>query len=161
VKDIKIELATIEDIHKVMKILNEVTEDLLDKDINQWEYPWKEEVIKEDIIKSRIFLVIYEGVIIGTFSIRALDDQDNAFYRDVEGKYLYRIAILPRIQGLGLGVTMLNLIRECETLNRNNLYLDCWAGNKKLRNFYLESGFIYMGDYPEDDYYISIYKLSK
>ena len=160
-KDIKIELATIEDIHKVMKILNEVTEDLLDKDINQWEYPWKEEVIKEDIIKSRIFLVIYEGVIIGTFSIRALDDQDNAFYRDVEGKYLYRIAILPRIQGLGLGVTMLNLIRECETLNRNNLYLDCWAGNKKLRNFYLESGFIYMGDYPEDDYYISIYKLSK
>lgn len=160
-EDIKIELATIEDLHKVMKILNEVTEDLLDKDINQWEYPWKEEVIKEDIIKSRIFLVIYEGVIIGTFSIRALDNQDNAFYRDVEGKYLYRIAILPRIQGLGLGVTMLNLIRECETLNRNNLYLDCWAGNKKLRNFYLESGFIYMGDYPEDDYYISIYKLSK
>ncbi len=84
-KDIKIELATIEDIHKVMKILDEVTEDLLDKDINQWEYPWKEEVIKEDIIKSRIFLVVYEGVIIGTFSIRALDDQDNAFYRGVEG----------------------------------------------------------------------------
>jgi GNAT superfamily N-acetyltransferase len=161
VKDIKIELATIEDIHKVMKILNEVTEDLLDKDINQWEYPWKEEVIKEDIIKSRIFLVVYEGVIIGTFSIRALDDQDNAFYRGVEGKYLYRIAILPRTQGLGFGVTMLNLIRESETLNRNNLYLDCWDGNKKLRNFYLESGFIYMGDYPEDDYYISIYKLSK
>lgn len=160
-KDIKIELATIEDIHKVMKILNEVTEDLLDKDINQWEYPWKEEAIKEDIIKSRIFLVVYEGVIIGTFSIRALDDQDNAFYRGVEGKYLYRIAILPRTQGLGFGVTMLNLIRESETLNRNNLYLDCWAGNKKLRNFYLESGFIYMGDYPEDDYYISIYKLSK
>lgn len=160
-KDIKIELATIEDIHKVMKILNEVTEDLLDKDINQWEYPWKEEVIKEDIIKSRIFLVVYEGVIIGTFSIRALDDQDNAFYRGVEGKYLYRIAILPRTQGLGFGVTMLNLIRESETLNRNNLYLDCWAGNKKLRNFYLESGFIYMGDYPEDDYYISIYKLSE
>ena len=97
--------------------------------------------------ETRIFLVIYEGVIIGTFSIRALDDQDNAFYRNVEGKYLYRIAILPRIQGLGLGVTMLNLIRENETLNRNNLYLDCWAGNKKLRNFYLESGFIYMGDY--------------
>jgi len=161
VEDIKIKLATIEDIHKVMKILNEVTEDLLDKDINQWEYPWKEEVIKEDIIKSRIFLVIYEGVIIGTFSIRALDNQDNAFYREVEGKYLYRIAILPRIQGLGFGVTMLNLIRECETLNRKSLYLDCWAGNKKLRNFYLESGFIYMGDYPEDDYYISIYKLSK
>ncbi len=160
-EDIKIKLATIEDIHKVMKILNEVTEDLLDKDINQWEYPWKEEVIKEDIIKSRIFLVIYEGVIIGTFSIRALDNQDNAFYREVEGKYLYRIAILPRIQGLGFGVTMLNLIRECETLNRKSLYLDCWAGNKKLRNFYLESGFIYMGDYPEDDYYISIYKLSK
>ncbi len=56
---------------------------------------------------------------------------------------------------------MLNLIRESENLNTNNLYLDCWAGNKKLRNFYLESGFIYMGDYPEDDYYISIYKLSK
>ena len=38
-----------------MKILNEVTEDLLDKDINQWEYPWKEEIIKEDIMKLEYF----------------------------------------------------------------------------------------------------------
>jgi hypothetical protein len=38
------------------------------------------------------------------------------------------------------------------------LYLDCWAGNKKLRNFYSNAGFDFIGDFPEEDYMISVFK---
>lgn len=139
-KEIEIKLAVMEEIHIVMKILNEVTQDLLEKDINQWEYPWNEETIKEEIIKSRVFLVKYEEIYIATFSIRTLEDEENIFYKKVKGKYLYRVAILPRVQGLGIGTDILNLIRDSEDLNKGNLYLDCWNGNKKLRDFYQKSG---------------------
>ncbi len=160
-KDIEIRLATIEETHKVMKILNEVTKDLLDKNINQWEYPWNEEVVKEDIVKSKVFFAIYEGIEIATFSIRTLNEENNSFYRELKGGYLYRIAILPRVQGIGIGSSILESIEKDERFNKEDLYLDCWAGNKKLKEFYLKSGFIYIGDYPEDDYKISIYKYKK
>lgn len=160
-KDIEIRLATIEETHKVMKILNEVTKDLLDKNINQWEYPWNEEVVKEDIVKSKVFFAIYEEIEIATFSIRTLNEENNSFYRELKGGYLYRIAILPRVQGIGIGSSILESIEKDERFNKEDLYLDCWDGNKKLKEFYLKSGFIYIGDYPEDDYKISIYKYKK
>ncbi|GAA0180924.1 hypothetical protein SH2C18_35360 [Clostridium sediminicola] len=37
-------------------------------------------------------------------------------------------------------------------------YLDCWAGNEKLRTFYLKAGFDFCGDFPEDNYMSSVFK---
>jgi hypothetical protein len=40
------------------------------------------------------------------------------------------------------------------------LYLDCWAGNEKLKEFYFNNGFEYVGDFPEEDYFISVFKFN-
>ena len=48
----------------------------------------------------------------------------------------------------------LTLSKKLELL----LYLDCWAGNDKLKNFYLNNGFKHVGDFPEEDYFISVFK---
>lgn len=159
-KDISIVKSTNSDVNKIVKILNDVTTDLIAKDINQWEYPWEEEIIKKDIKDEKVYIVLAEGHPVGTFSVKNLDNEENEFYRKTEGKYLYRVAVLPRIQGLGYGKQILEDIKEKCGLSRYNIYLDCWSGNDKLKNFYVKSGLDYVGDYPEKDYSISIFKIS-
>ncbi|WP_088012228.1 GNAT family N-acetyltransferase [Gottfriedia acidiceleris] len=44
---------------------------------------------------------------------------------------------------------------------RVSIYLDCWAGNDKLKQFYQNYGLKQLGDFPENDYYISIFKHEK
>lgn len=159
-KGITLEKAVEADINKVIKILNDVTADLISKDIYQWEYPLEEKVLKKDIQDGKVFLVLVEGHPVGTFSLEDLVNEENEFYRTVEGKYLFRIAVLPRIQGLGYGHQVLDEIRAQCSLNKYTLYLDCWSGNEKLKKFYLKAGLNYIGDYPEKDYSISIFKIS-
>ena len=51
--------------------------------------------------------------------------------------------------------------RQLERYAKNNgvtVYFDCWAGNDFLKKFYSENGFEYMGDFPEEDYYVSAFK---
>jgi len=73
-------------------------------------------------------------------------------------KYLYQIAILPEYQGKGIGKQITTFAQGLADLA---VYLDCWAGNEKLKKFYTETGFKYLGDFPEEDYFISIFKYSK
>ncbi len=159
-KNIVIARATNPDINKIVKILNDITVDLISKDINQWEYPWEEDVIKKDIEDEKVYLVLVEGHPVGTFSVDDIANQKNDFYKKSDGKYLYRVAVLPRIQGLGYGKQILEYIKANCGLINYTLYLDCWSGNEKLKSFYSKSGLDYMGDYPEKDYYISIFKIS-
>lgn len=158
-KDITIEKATKADINKVLKILNDVTADLISKNINQWEYPWEEKGLKEDLEEEKIYLVLVDGYPVGTFSLVDLHNEENEFYKNTQGKYLYRIAVIPRIQGLGYGQKILELIRH-SNFSDNILYLDCWSGNEKLKKFYMNAGLKYIGDYPEKDYSISIFQVS-
>ena len=158
--DITVELVRKDDINKVVKILDNVTEDLINKGINQWEYPWDREIIIRDILGERVFLVNYKNQPIATFSIRSLNESDNEFYMNKKGKYLYRLAIMPSVQGLGLGSEILTYIREDYDFTHEDLYLDCWNGNEKLKHFYSKAGFEYLGDYKEEDYHISIFKIN-
>lgn len=147
------------DFTKVKKILNDVTEDLVSKDIYQWNFTCDENTIKNDIANEKVYIILVEGHPVGTFSIEELCNLKNDFYRKVEGRYLYRVALLPRIQGVGYGKQILEYIKE-ECINNNySLYLDCWSGNERLKRFYNKSGLKYMGDFPENDYNISIFKV--
>ena len=68
-KGITIEKAGQTDINKVLKILNDVTDDLISQEIYQWEYPWEEKVLRKDIQDGKVFLVLVEGHPVGTFSL--------------------------------------------------------------------------------------------
>lgn len=79
---------------------------------------------------------------------------------DKKSKYLYQIAILPKYQGRNLGFHIIQF--PCSFVKEMNktLYLDCWAGNDKLKEFYFKNGLEYMGDIQEEDYFISIFKYN-
>ncbi|MTI69841.1 MAG: GNAT family N-acetyltransferase [Firmicutes bacterium] len=153
-----IRLANIDDCKKIIEILNNTTLNLHEKGIKQWAYPWSEDEILKDINKGYVYILLYDGEEVATFSIR--DINNYVIEMDSYNKYLYRIAILPKYQGRNLGMEIIDYsITYAGNLDKS-LYLDCWAGNKNLRKFYLNAGFKYLGDFKEEDYMISVFKYS-
>ena len=153
----QIRLAELSDLEDIVDLLNKVTLDLHQKGINQWDSPWDAEEIEEEIRDSQVYVLTVEDSIIGTFSIKIIDEFA-PLEVEPESRYLYRIVVLPDYQGKGLGLEIVNYAcRYVDELGKR-LYLDCWAGNQKLRNFYSQAGFEFVGEFPEEDYLISVFK---
>ncbi len=64
----------------------------------------------------------------------------------------------PEAQGRGVGEAVCAWVKAYADSRRKSVYLDCWAGNEKLKDFYSKAGFDYLGDYPEEDYQISAFR---
>ena len=151
-----IKIAKIDDTSLIVELLNCVTLNLHKKNINQWTYPWNINEIEDEINKKHIYIFTKELKIIGTFSLKDIDE--NFIFIKSSGIYLYRIAILPEYQGKNIGKEIINYACEYSKHLNKLLYLDCWAGNEKLRKFYTEVGFDFSGDFPEEDYMVSVFK---
>jgi len=153
----RIRLAKLSDLEDIVDLLNQVTLDLHQKEINQWEYPWNDEKVEEEIKDSQVYVLTVEESVVGTFSIKIMNEF-TSLEVEPESRYLYRIAVLPDYQGKGLGLEIVNYAcRYVDELGKP-LYLDCWAGNQKLRNFYSQAGFEFVGEFAEEDYLISVFK---
>lgn len=142
----------------IVELLNRVTLRLHQKGIKQWIYPWDMREIEIDIKSKKIYVYKINDLIVGTFSLRNLED---FYFVPIESnsKYLYRIAILPEYQGKGIGIELVKYCCNYARENKQVLYLDCWAGNKKLRSFYSSIGFELIGDFAEEDYMVSLFKF--
>jgi ribosomal protein S18 acetylase RimI-like enzyme len=152
-----IRTAEIKNTDSIVELLNEVTLHLHVKGINQWSCPWNSDKIELDIKDGHVYVLLIDDLICGTFSLKDMDNRDFPLFNP-NSKYLYRIAILPEYQGMNLGTQILNYVCKCSENFDQAVYLDCWAGNKKLRSFYSNAGFEFKGDFPEEDYFISIFK---
>lgn len=156
---IQIRQANKSDLQELLHVLNEATLHLLQKEIHQWEYPWDEEKISTQLYNHGTYVLLEEKKIIGTFYITEIN-RINDLSVEQNSKYLSQIAILPAYQGRNYGSYIIEF--ACSLVGELNkaMYLDCWAGNKKLKAFYgrkLE----YVGDYPEEDYFISIFRYPR
>ena len=153
----QIRLSKSEDLKRMLYILNEVTLHLIEKGIRQWDYPWDEEKVADQIKNNYSYILLINDEIIGVFCMNEIDSI-NDFSVDAKSIYLSQIAVLQEFQGGNLGSAIINF--ACCFVNRLNktLYLDCWAGNEKLKDFYTRNGMEYKGDYPEGDYFISIFQ---
>jgi GNAT superfamily N-acetyltransferase len=141
---------------RVLEIYNKVTSELLRKEIHQWEYSWT----KNDILSmiNNLYLLNDGEDVIGCFELILLDS--NNYMMKQGDLYLGKIAILPEYQGQSLLSRVIDYTKELSIKENRNCYLDCWAGNHKLRKVY-EKYAIYLGDFKEDNYYISIFQLTK
>ncbi|MDF2880612.1 MAG: hypothetical protein K0R54_1169 [Clostridiaceae bacterium] len=155
-----IKLAEISDSCKIVELLNETTLFLHKKHINQWKYPWNIDNIKKEINKRKVYAVKFNKLIIGTFSI--IDKNKESMLPQImeDGLYLYRVAILPQFQGRSIGIQIMNYLFKYSKKLRKTLYLDCWAGNENLKEFYIKAGFKLCGEFPEEDYKICVFKYN-
>lgn len=153
----KIEKAVLADLDNIITVLDEATLKLLKKEIPQWNYPWYREDIEKDLQSQ--YVVREEGSIIAVFSMKPLNNCYDNKEQSKEDYYLHRIAVLPEYQGKGLGRKILHFVQNFSIKREKNIYLDCYQGNKKLRQLYEKAGFYYQGDYPEEDYLVSVFRF--
>ena len=155
----EIKLAREDNNELITDLLNKVTLQLHSKGIMQWNYPWNIKEIESEINNSHIYVVKTNNLIIGTFSLK---NPDMKWLSDAKPNslYLYRIAILPEYQGKNIGLMILYYVFEISKNINKTIYLDCWAGNEKLKSFYSNAGFKYHGDLSEEDYKISVFEYN-
>ncbi len=155
----EIQLATFKDVPSMVKVLNAVTLDLLKKGINQWPYPWDPFVVKQAVERHGGYVVRLDAQITGAFYIYSVSNLSD-LPMEPQSLYISKIAILPEYQGRNIGSQIIRFACSLTQKQNKTLYLDCCAGNEKLKDFYRVQGLEYVGDFPEEDYFISIFKSS-
>ena len=139
---IKIELAEINDINDIMKMIHDCANDLIGKNIFQWneKYPSRD-IFLSDIEKKNLFILKKNSVIIGCI---ALSNEKDIEYTDVKwltkddkNLYLHRLAVDPKFQKKGIGKLLMDF---AEDYARNNKFisvrLDTFSKNERNNRFY-------------------------
>ncbi len=139
---IKIELAEINDINDIMKMIHDCANDLIGKNIFQWneKYPSRD-IFLSDIEKKNLFILKNNSGIIGCI---ALSHEKDIEYNDVKwltkddkNLYLHRLAVDPKFQKKGIGKLLMDF---AEDYARNNKFisvrLDTFSKNERNNRFY-------------------------
>ena len=139
---IKIELAEINDINDIMKMIHDCANDLISKNIFQWneKYPSRD-IFLSDIEKKNLFIYKNNSGIIGCI---ALSHEKDIEYTDVKwltkddkNLYLHRLAVDPKFQKKGIGKLLMDF---AEDYARNNKFisvrLDTFSKNERNNRFY-------------------------
>lgn len=146
-------LANQDNIYEIYYVLNKAKEELNRKGIEQWKEGWDINDLKQKCKKGLFYVYYCERNIIGCYCLEK--NPDIEWIEDKDFTYLSLLCLLPDYQGKGLGKILIqNAIENSSKI----IYLDCWAGNDKLKTFYKSNGFNYLKDVKEKDYFISIFK---
>ena len=154
--DIEIRKADISDFGNILNILESAALKLLAKDIPQWEYPWDEAELKQQIENGEFYIAFADNRPAGCFGLRKFEN--NSFADDKNGLYFYHLAVHPTYSGGGISKEICRWVQDYAPKQNITIYFDCWAGNDFLKKFYSGCGFEYIGDFPEEDYYVSAFR---
>ncbi len=150
--DFNLKQITATDLSKVLNLFNSAAEKIAKKDIDHWQY-WKnppiEKVnwVKEGIINHEFFFIENtEGEVMGM--VRILDKDLQYWGENTDrAKYIHSLVITEKHDGQGIGSMVIQKIEnEARDNNCDYLRLDCDSKNPKLCTYYLEQGFIKVGE---------------
>lgn len=75
--------------------------------------------------------------------------------------YLHSIMLRPESQGRGIGAHLIcdfvGMLEQQHGTNGGTVLLNCWAGNQKLRAFYVKAGFVFLAVVPKYDFEIAVF----
>ena len=139
---IKIELAEINDINDIMKMIHNCANDLISKNILQWneKYP-NRDIFLSDIEKKNLFILKNNSGIIGCI---ALSHEKDIEYTDVKwltkddkNLYLHRLAVDPKFQKKGIGKLLMDFAEDFARDNKfKSVRLDTFSKNERNNRFY-------------------------
>ena len=149
---IKIELAKITDLNRIMEITRACAIDLISKNIFQWneKYPSKE-AFKKDIEKNTLYVCKNKSRITGCISLCADKDEEYEnvewITEDFKNLYLHRLAVHPEYQKKGVGRSLMDFAEEYAKLNGfKSVRLDTFSQNPRNNKFYKSRNYLQLGD---------------
>lgn len=170
---LKVRPADIEDTTYIISLSSRVQEALTATGSLQKIGPLPRHVVQASIQGGHAYLLELNGRLIGSVLLDPLDREFPNAAEITYGEwilanisdgpfwYLHALMLEPIEQGKRLGKQFLEgMLRQMREDHRTGvIVLDCWAGNENLGRFYQECGFQYRGDFPEDDFEVSVYTI--
>ena len=140
----------LEDISRVMEIINQAKCYFKENGIDQWQdgYP-NEETIKRDIEKNEAYVLVDEDQIIGTCMVTINGETS---YNHIDGKWLlnspyicvHRIAVDNNCKGKGLASTILDQVVAMYP-DYHSVRMDTHNDNLSMQKFLTKYGFKHCG----------------
>lgn len=158
---IQIRPALAQESDAVLDILNRAKDKLLAKGIQQWTSPWKADTIRQSIESGEQFVAIQNGQAVAVFKLSSQSSNRLVEATQPGNLYLIQLAVDPGKQNQGIGKGVIEQILQFAAEHGKTLYLDCWAGNHKLKAFYRGCGLESLGDFPEEDYFITVFRAGR
>lgn len=149
--------ATSKDLDQMTALIQATTKKLIDQNVYQWAYPCELNELELEIANGEVFILENKNRMIGSFSIKPITKDFPVQMED--GMYVYRMMIHPFYQKKNITEQIFRYLRK--EYKKKPVLLDCWAGNEKLFKFYLKHQCLHLGDFPEADYKMSVFQISK
>lgn len=118
--------------------------------------------------EGRFYVASSEGDAVGVFNLRDepnLDGGPSGYWTLEDLKqpavYLFQLAVRRSVASQGVAASMLQWAFETAQRRERTLRLDCWAGNERLRRYYLDAGFQHLGDWEGSDSTGRFYAVSR
>ena len=148
-----IRLAEKKDIDQIMQIIADARESIGRLGIDQWQYGYPtRDIVKEDIMLERSFVVVENGEICATFALMLHGEPT---YKKIycgawigEGEYLalHRIAIKSANRGKGIAEGIIEFLSKYSNENGySSVRVDTHEGNIPMRKMLEKNGFEYCG----------------
>lgn len=149
--------ATMADFDQMTALIHATSKKLIEKNVFQWAYPCELDQLEEQIISGEVYILEHKHRLVGSFSIKPLEE--NFPVQIEESLNVYRMLIHPFYQGKNMTAHIFKHLRK--NYKKSPVLMDCWAGNEKLTKFYKAHECLHIGDFPEADYKISVFQVSK
>ncbi|MFG2639038.1 GNAT family N-acetyltransferase [Streptomyces sp. NPDC048362] len=143
-KDLLIRPARLEELDTVEALLQEASEWLASRGIDQWQYPPHRDRIAAALKQGVCFLAFEDGEPIATLQVDDYADPEFWTLDDEPGAalYVHRMAVSRRAAGSGLGGRLLEWAADhAATHGKRWLRLDAWKDNEELHRYYKAAGF--------------------
>ncbi|BCJ95987.1 hypothetical protein acsn021_35560 [Anaerocolumna cellulosilytica] len=164
----EITIAKKSDAADIVAVLDEVTLTLLEKEINQWAYPWYCFDIEKEIERGYQYIVKEADKIIAVFSIKPVEQ--GSLNKDIlngigdinvkKSCCLYRMAVLPGNQGQNIGKAICRFVMELSKKEGLRFFLECSEQNEYLNRFFRKAGFYYLKNVSKGVESVSVYSFS-
>ena len=158
--DYKIELAKIEDLDTIHKLIYDRCLWFSEKGVKGWNidfYPnkYNQDYFKEQMNINKLFVVKDENKICG---VMLLKEEDSDYWKDnLSSYYIHHLAT--DINKKGIGKLLINFaIEQCKKDNKSRLRLDCYKTSFFLNDYYKKLGFKNVGNGIQGDYEFNLWE---
>lgn len=139
----------------IVSLLDEAATWLQAKGIDQWKPGRFTEEVTTAIAAGELYLARRSGAVVGCFRLARSDPDASRLWAEPLANlssarvlYLSRLAVSRAAARDSLGRRLLDeAMRIAASAGIESVRLDCWAGNLRLRQYYLDAGFEHLGDF--------------